>query len=549
MWSLLRAFLARRWMILIGISYVAIGMLSRFYGYHQEDAAWFVHVTDRILDGSFALYGGRAQPWAAPPQGMAFTYPPLMPFLLVPFVLLGRAFDLSARNIEVLVGLPWLVCDVLLAWQIAALTGQFLTPGSAPRPMKTDVAACYVPGQAPASEISGQMAMPGAALMKADVTACCVPGQAPASEISGQMAMPGAAPMKADVAACCIPGQAPASEISGQMAMPGAAPMKADVAACCVPGQAPASEFSGQWTGQSAARGQIIAYPLCLLTFIVPFSSAYMGHHESLIMLVILAALRASVLWSAGLLWGLALALKQTAGFALIPMALLVLLKAGPAPRAKIAHMLAFFLPLVALPVALILPFWLMQPFDTSYSLLEVERYRILYGTNLPHLADRVMARLMPALQPAFNAFLVRWSSLFFVLTISAFSFLIVLRQVRCRSVAARTGAFWSEPLTRKLLVAVMGTNMAAFLVLGKWTETHYQFIPFMLLLVLDLLERPDYPYVYVLFVLAGTLPYVFADPISSYWRLAMFMVLTGYFVIRAWRLSANGLSSATAVR
>lgn len=419
-----RTFLARRWMVLLGLSYVAIGMLSRAYGYHQEDAAWFVHGASRILDGSFDLYSGRAQLWAAPPQGMAFTYPPLMPLLLVPFVFAGSLLGLSARGIEVLVGLPWLASDVLLAGQLAALTGH--------------------------------------------------------------------------------------------------------------------------WTGRAETRWRIVTFLLCLLTFIVPFSSAYMGHHQSLIMLMILLAIRTSNSWHAGLYWGLALALKQTAGFALLPIALLVLRQAWQSGRPQILQLLAFFLPLLTLPAVLILPFWLAWPAEVSYSIWGIERYRILYGTNLPYLLERVIAHLVPELQLAFNAALVKWSSLIFLLTISIFSLLIVLRLPVTKRSTWSHELPWHAPQIRTALVATMAANMAAFLVLGKWTETHYQFLPFILLLILDLLDRPDYPYVYILSVFAGTLFYVFSNPVSSYWRLGLFIALTGYCMVRAWRLSTANTSAAT---
>ncbi len=405
-------------MVLLGISYVALGMLSRAYGYHQEDATWFIHAASRILDGSFDLYSERAQPWSAPPQGMAFTYPPLMPMILAPVIAMGRALGLSTRGLEVLAGLPWLVSDVLLAGQLAALTGQ--------------------------------------------------------------------------------------------------------------------------WTGRVEARWRTVTFLLCLLTFIVPFSSAYMGHHESLLMLMILLAIKASSLWHAGLCWGLALALKQTAGFALLPIALLVLRQAWQSSRPQIPQLLAFFLPLLTLPAVLLLPFWLAWPAEVSYSIWGIERYRILYGTNVPYLLMRVITHLVPELQPALNTALVKWSSPIFLLTISIFSVLVALRL----PVAKRSTWFhklpWHVPQVRTALVAAMAANTAAFLVLGKWTETHYQFPPFILLLVLDLLDRPDYPYVYILFAFAGTLFYVFSDPVSSYWRLGLFVALTGYCVVRAWQLSTT---------
>lgn len=385
----LKTFLIRHWLILIGLGYLTIGMLSRFYGYHQEDATWFVHITSRILDGSFDLYSERAQPWAAPPQGMAFTYPPLMPFILAPLVAGGRALGLSPRGLEILVGLPWLVCDVLLASQLTTLTGQ--------------------------------------------------------------------------------------------------------------------------WTRRTDRRWQIITFLLCLLTFIVPFSSAYMGHHESLIALMIVSAIGAPNLWRAGLYAGLALTLKQTAGFALIPMAFLVLQEVWQSGHPKISRLSAFFLPLIALPVTLILPFWLTWPAETSYSIWGVERYRILYGTNLPNLLNRVAGRLMPELQPALNTLLIRWSSLFFLLVISAFSLAIALRLAK--------------------------------------TKHETQFLPFIFLLLLDLLQSPDYPYVYIIFVFAGTLFYVFPDPVSSYWRLALFIALTAYCATRAWRLSMPAGTTITAGR
>jgi hypothetical protein len=63
----------------------------------------------------------------------------------------------------------------------------------------------------------------------------------------------------------------------------------------------------------------------------------------------------------------------------------------------------------------------------------------------------------------------------------------------------------------------------------------HYRFMPLMLLLTLDLLERPAFPWVYVLFALAAQ-SYAFADPLTSYWRLALFALMAVYFAVRAFR-------------
>ena len=346
---------------------------------------------------------------------MAFTYPPLMPLVLAPFVFAGHAIGLSARGIEVLIALPWLISDALLAGQIARLTSR--------------------------------------------------------------------------------------------------------------------------WTGGQSLRWQVVAFTLPLLTFIMPVSSAYMGHHESFILLLILVALQSSNLLLAGALWGLAIAAKQTALFAFLPVVCLVLRQMWLMPKTAVRSLLRFFLPAVAIPVALILPFWLRWPDQVSYSLFGVESRRILYGLNLPKLLDAAVTRLAPPLQPETNAFLVRWASPIFLLLAAAFALVFALRVpvTLLRAGGEKTGPWpapWRPPLAVPV-IAAMGAIFAAFICFGKWSDMHYRFMPLMLLLVLDLLERPAFPYVYVLFALA-TQSYAFAEPLTGFWRLAVFAAMTLYFVARA---------------
>lgn len=409
--SHLSAFLTRRWVLLAGVAYVALGLLARAYGYHEEDATWFRLAAESIAGGMFDLYTRLNQPWAAPPLGMAFTYPPLMPLILTPFILLGNALRLSARGMEVLIALPWLITDVLLAWQIMRLTGK--------------------------------------------------------------------------------------------------------------------------WTGGQDKRWQAVAFILPLVTFILPVTSAYMGHHESLLLLLILLAIEARSALIAGALWGLALAAKQTALFAFLPVAFLALRAMWPLRRSALLPAVSFFTPVIAIPLALVLPFWLRWPTEVGYSLFGVEARRILYGLNLPAMLDAAVGRLAPAIQPQVNAILVRWTSPVFILLASAFALLFALRVPA--SLARRDErAPWHPPVAAPVLAA-MGAIFAAFICLGKWSDMHYRFMPLMLLLTLDLLERPAFPYVYVLFTLAAQ-TYAFADPLSSYWRLALFALMTIYFGVRALR-------------
>jgi hypothetical protein len=400
------------WMILIGVAYVAFGLAARFSAHHQEDATWFVYLAERILDGSFDIYTRLDQPWAAPPLGMAFTYPPLMPLVLAPFVWLGHLAGLSPWGIATLIGLPWLICDVLLAAQIAGL--------------------------------------------------------------------------------------------------------------------------AADWTGRRDARWRLIAYLLCLLTFVVPVSSGYMGHHESFLLLLILLAIRARSTLVAGVWWGLAIASKQPAAFALLPVFCLALGDAWRWRRPGVVRLIALMVPAVVIPLALIAPFWLRWPSEVTYSLVGVEARRILYGVNVPRLADELASRLAPASAPAINALLVRWTSPAFILLSAIYALAFAVRQTE-RGAGSEAGrASWQTPAVRVPLIAAMGAIFAAFLVLGKWSEMHYRFLPLMFLLILDLVERPDFPYVYVLFTLAAGL-YAFADSLTGYWRLALFAVLTCYFVARSW--------------
>lgn len=428
-------FLARHWMVLGGAAYVIAGLAARAAGYHGEDAVWHVQAASRILDGSFDIYSLRYQPWAAPPQGMAFAYSSLVPLLLAPFVALGRAAGLGAQGIEVLIALPWLITDVLLAWQITAL--------------------------------------------------------------------------------------------------------------------------ASEWTGDVSPRFRAIAFVLPLVTFIMPLSSAYMGHHESALLLAMVLALRSRSFLAAGAWWGVAICLKQTALFGLLPVAWLVLLdtwraaggaRTGGGVRRLLAPLVRFFGPIAVLPLAFVAPFWLRWPAETSYSLLGMESHRVLYGINVPTILVAVAGRVARGLQPGLEAFLIRWNSPLLLLFCAGLSLAFVLRHRAALDHAVPGGGQdvpWQRPGLRTGLLAAMGANYAAYFVLGKWTETHYRFMPLLVLLILDLVERPAFPYVYVIFALSATL-WSWADPMIGYWRFVTMAVVAVYFLARSLAIApAPGRSAA----
>jgi hypothetical protein len=267
-----------------------------------------------------------------------------------------------------------------------------------------------------------------------------------------------------------------------------------------------------------------------------------MGHHESLILLLVLKAMRTQNPLLAGVWWGLALAAKQTAVLALMPVFFLTLCDAwrrrGSAGRRGLVPLVALSAPAALIPLLLIAPFWLRWPREVTYSLAGVESYRILYGINIPTLIDAVTGRFWPAIQPGLNAFLVRFTSSLFLLLSAAFSFVIALRHSAPAPENERMRRVWRAPGLRVALIAAVAALYAGFLVFGKWSESHYRFMPLMLLLVLDLLEHPDFPYVYVLFALMAS-TFAFATELAGYWRLLVFGALMVYLVARAWSRAA----------
>jgi hypothetical protein len=287
----------------------------------------------------------------------------------------------------------------------------------------------------------------------------------------------------------------------------------------------------GEWTGQRETRWQVVAFLLCLLTFIVPFSSAYMGHHETLVVLFILLAVQAKGLTVSGTLWGLALAAKQTAAFAYVPFAFLLLKGFWQERRPSFGELARFALPSLGIPVLLTLPFWIAHPDRARYALFGVESYRELYGLNVPRLLDSLARHFMPAAYGTIHALLIKAASPVYLMLVATMSAVYAWRQRR--SLALRRTA-------RVPLLAVMGAAYAAYVVFGKWNDTHYQLMPMMFLLLLDLLERPSFPYVYVLFTFAVTQYYVFVEPVSTYWRFLLYVGLLAYFLYKAWARSAD---------
>jgi hypothetical protein len=462
----------RRWQIVAGLLYVVIGMASRAHAYNQPDAAWYLYACQRILDGSLDIWSRLGEVWAAPPLGMALTYPPLAPLLLAPWVAAGQALGLTETGLHVLIGLPMLLGDVALAYLFS--TSAAYIPGSSPRRMKTSPAGLEA--------LAGQVVNATTRLN-------------------------------------------------------------------------PLGWNGGRRSSEHETR-RLVIFLLCLLTFVVPFSSAYMGHHETFVVLLILLAVRANSLTVSGIFWGLAIAAKQTAAFAYVPFVLLLLKNVWQERRPAFGELLRFALLSVGIPVALVLPFWLAHPEPARYALLTVESRRELYGLNVPTLLDAIARRLIPGSAAAIHALLVRFSSPIFLLLITATSVVFALRQrsvktsppcpplllgegesnapLPLRQAQGRLSQGGGQGVGAPLLAA-MGAAFAAYVVFGKWNDTHYQLMPLMFLLALDLVERPAFPYVYVLFTLAATQFYILAEPVSAYWRFLLYVGLLAYFLAKAW--------------
>ena len=122
--SLASATADRRWdriYLILYLVYVGLGLGVRLLGWVHVDAVWFVEAARRVLDGSFDLYRYHASPDIAPPEGLAFSYSPLVAIIVAPFVGLADALGWGQTGAERIYALPLLVIDALAMHQVRRL--------------------------------------------------------------------------------------------------------------------------------------------------------------------------------------------------------------------------------------------------------------------------------------------------------------------------------------------------------------------------------------------------------------------------------------------
>jgi hypothetical protein len=105
--------------------YVVLGLAARSLGWVHGDAVWFVEAARRVLNGSFDVYSYRAAFDVAPPEGISYSYSPLMAMLIAPFVGLADGLGWGQAWAERLMAIPLLAADVLAMQQLRRLAREW----------------------------------------------------------------------------------------------------------------------------------------------------------------------------------------------------------------------------------------------------------------------------------------------------------------------------------------------------------------------------------------------------------------------------------------
>lgn len=95
--------------VISAIFYLLIGLLSGFFGWRNSDTGWIASVASLLtLDpySSYRLIG------VAPPLGAGFVFPPLLLFIVSPFIILGRQFGWTNEFTAKIYGLPLFLVDI-----------------------------------------------------------------------------------------------------------------------------------------------------------------------------------------------------------------------------------------------------------------------------------------------------------------------------------------------------------------------------------------------------------------------------------------------------
>lgn len=105
--------------------YLVIGFTARVLGWVHGDAIVYVDAARRVLDGSFDLYSVRLAPEIAPPEGITYSYSPLLAILIAPFVWLSDTLGWGQPWAERLMAVPLMLIDVLAMHQIRLLVREW----------------------------------------------------------------------------------------------------------------------------------------------------------------------------------------------------------------------------------------------------------------------------------------------------------------------------------------------------------------------------------------------------------------------------------------
>ena len=221
--------------------------------------------------------------------------------------------------------------------------------------------------------------------------------------------------------------------------------------------------------------------------------SASQNHHEGLVLWLILLTLRATPrhTLAGGLLAGLALAAKQTAALALLPVGGVLLLGAlGVAggsrrPRALVAWAGAA----AGVFAAFLLPPLLAEPDAVVDALVRLPGRLVLFGPGLPGWIDAGLRGLLgpdSAAYAGWHAGLIAGSNAVLVgATALAVGGALLWNARRGRPIGLRDSR----------LLALVAVGALLQIVLGKWVASHYYALPLALLLLWDTVRSaPRWP-------------------------------------------------------
>ena len=218
--------------------------------------------------------------------------------------------------------------------------------------------------------------------------------------------------------------------------------------------------------------------------------SASRNHHEGLVLLLLLLALRLTprrLVLGAGCA-GLALAAKQTSALELAPLGLVLLLGGGSGTGVR--RGLAWGAVAGGVCAVCFAPAVLADPTGAAYALITLPGRLIPFGPGLPVWLDEWLAAGLGADSAAYSqwhAAILAYSNMVLVAVAVLLPLAILIR-------ARRRG----QPvgLIDSRLLALVALGGVLQIVLGKWVGSHYYQLPLALVLLWDTVRRaPGWPW------------------------------------------------------